>query len=229
MCGRFFRHEVSWEEYHSYLNLFEYAGIDPPEPAYNIAPTQIAPIVRIATEDEPVPKGARHLAPAMWGLVPSWWRKPLSEKKFSTFNARSEGVATSNTFRGAFRHKRCLIPVSGFYEWTGPKGKKTPFAIGLRNRRWFCFAGLWDRATIDGSEIDSFTILTTTPNDLMAGLHTRMPVILDPSQYDRWLDTSSRDVEDLFEPFPSDSMHAWAVRPAVGNVRSQGVELIEDA
>jgi len=229
MCGRFFRHGVSWEEYSSYLNLFENAGIDPPEPAYNIAPTQIAPIIRIAVEDEHVPKGVRHMAPAMWGLVPSWWRKPLSEKKFSTFNARSEGVATSNTFRGSFRHKRCLVPVSGFYEWTGPKGKKTPFAIGLRNRRWFCFAGLWDRATIDGSEIDTFTILTTSPNDLMAGLHTRMPVILDPANYERWLDTSRRDVDDLFEPFETEAMHAWPVAPAVGNVRNQGVTLIEEA
>lgn len=81
---------------------------------------------------------------------------------------------------------------------------------------------------IDGSEIDTFTILTTTPNDLMAGLHTRMPVILDPSDYDRWLDTSSRDVEDLYEPFPSDAMHAWAVGASVGNVRNQGIVLTEE-
>ncbi|MEL7041808.1 MAG: SOS response-associated peptidase [Pseudomonadota bacterium] len=229
MCGRFFRHGVSWEEYSTYLDLFEYAGIDPPEPAYNIAPTQIAPIVRIAMEDENVPAGARHLAPAAWGLVPSWWRKPLKEKTFSTFNARSETVATSNTFRGSFRHKRCLVPASGFYEWTGPKGRKTPFAVGLRNRRWFCFAGLWDRATIDGSQIDTFTILTTTPNDLMAGLHTRMPVILEPGDYQRWLNASHQDVDDLFEPFASDAMQAWPVSPAVGNVRNQGRELIDDA
>lgn len=226
MCGRFFRHGVSWEEYNSYLNLFEYAGIDPPEPAYNIAPTQIAPIIRIADEDEVVPRGERHLAPAAWGLVPSWWHKPLSEKKYPTFNARCEIVATSNTYRGSFRHKRCLVPASGFYDWTGPKGQRTPFAIGLRNRRWFCFAGLWDRATIDGSQFDTFTILTTEPNDLMAGLQTRMPVILEPSDYERWLDVSRRDVEDLFEPFPSATMHAWAVGPAVGNVRNQGIELI---
>lgn len=228
MCGRFFRHGVTWEEYSSYLRFFISEGVEPPEPAYNIAPTQIAPILRIATEDEPVPAGERWLAPARWGLVPSWWRKPLSEKKFSTFNARSETVATSNTFRGAFRHKRCLIPASGFYEWTGSKGSKTPFAIGLRNRRWFYFAGLWDRATSDGSEIDTFTILTTEPNDLMAGLHTRMPVILDPSDCERWLDTSQRDVDDLFDPFPAGAMHAWPVAPTVGNVRNQGAELIQE-
>lgn len=227
MCGRFFRHGVTWEEYYALLSLIVPEGVAPPEPAYNIAPTQIAPIIRLATEDEPM-AGEHTMMPAMWGLVPSWWKKPLSEKKFSTFNARSETIASSNTFRGSFRHKRCLIPVSGFYEWTGPKGKKTPFAIGLRNRRWFCFAGLWDRAMIDGSEVDSFTILTTQPNDLMAGLHTRMPVILEPGEYDRWLDTENRKVEDLFEPFPTDAMHAWAVSPSIGNVRNQGLELISE-
>lgn len=228
MCGRYFRHGMSWAEYHAYLQLFGLDDVQAPEPAYNIAPTQIAPIVRAATEDEPVPAGERFMAPAMWGLVPSWWRKPLNEKKFSTFNARCETVATSNTFRGSFRHKRCLIPASGFYEWTGPKGSKTPYAIGLRNRRWFCFAGLWDRAMIDGSEIDSFTILTTEPNDLMAELHTRMPVILDVSNYELWLDTSNRDVELLFEPFATDAMHAWQIAPAVGNVRNQGEGLIAE-
>ena len=229
MCGRFFRHGVSWEEYHNALNLIHPNGIQPPEPAYNIAPTQYAPIIRMAPEGEDVPRHAIQMAPAMWGLVPSWWKKPLSEKKFSTFNARSEGLEASNTFRGPLRHHRCLIPASGFYEWTGPKGKKQPYAIGLRNRRWFCFAGLWDRAMIDGSEIDTFTILTTKPNDLMAGLHTRMPVILHPSDYRTWLDADNRKVEHLYEPFPTADMHAWPVNPAVGNVRNQGPQLIEEA
>jgi len=228
MCGRFFRHGVTWAEYYAYLNLFGHDDTTPPEPAYNIAPTQFAPIVRAATEDEPYPAGSRRMEPAMWGLVPSWWHKPLKEKKFSTFNARCETVASSNTFRGSFRHRRCLVPVSGFYEWTGPKGKKTPFAIGLRNRRWFCFAGLWDRAMIDGSELDTFTILTTQPNDLMAGLHTRMPVILDPADYALWLDPAQKAVEHLFEPFPTDAMHAWTVGASVGNVRNQGAELIDE-
>ncbi|MEZ5953267.1 MAG: SOS response-associated peptidase [Hyphomonas sp.] len=229
MCGRFFREEVSWAEYHAALSTYIIEGVGPPEAAYNIAPTQYVPIVRLAPEGEAVPAGTREFAPAMWGLVPSWWHKPLKEKKFSTFNARAEGLEESNTFRGAFRHRRCLVPASGFYEWTGPAGRKTPYAIGLRNRRWFCFAGLWDRAMIDGSELDSFTILTTKPNDLMAGLHTRMPVILDPKDYDRWLMAPSKQVHDLFEPFPTDAMHAWPVGPAVGNVRNQGRQLIEEA
>ncbi|MEL6323030.1 MAG: SOS response-associated peptidase [Pseudomonadota bacterium] len=228
MCGRFFRHGVSWSEYRDALSVIAPDGVEAPEAAYNIAPTQIAPIIRLAAEDEPGFAGERLIAPARWGLVPSWWHKPLKEKKFTTFNARSETVATSNTYRGAFRHRRCLIPASGFYEWTGAKGAKTPFAIALRNRRWFCFAGLWDRAVIDGSEFDSFTILTTTPNDLMAGLHTRMPVILSPADYAAWLDPANRDVERMFEPFPTEAMHAWVVGPAVGNVRNQGAALIEE-
>ena len=228
MCGRFFRHGVSWEEYSSALQLVIPESVEPPEPAYNIAPTQIAPVIRIAPEGEDISAGQLQMAPAMWGLVPSWWHKPLSEKKFSTFNARSEGVRESNTFRGAFRHKRCLVPASGFYEWTGPKGQKKPYAIGLRNRRWFCFAGLWDRAMIDGSEIDSFTILTIEANEIMAPLHTRMPVILDPANYSQWLEGDREEAANSFKPFPSDAMHAWPVGKAVGNVRNQGPELIEE-
>ena len=224
MCGRFFRHDVSWEDYHAALSLIPPEGVAPPEAKYNIAPQSIAPIIRY--KDHASDLG---MEPALWGLIPSWWKKPLSEKKFSTFNARAETVHEAATFRGAFRYRRCLVPVSGFYEWSGPKGSKTPFAIGLRNRRWFCFAGLWDRAMIDGSEVDSFTVLTTDPNDLMAGIHTRMPVILDPADYGRWLDPDNRDVSDLYEPFPTDAMHAWPVKSAVGNVRNQGPELIEEA
>ena len=169
MCGRFFRHDVTWEDYHTALGLIVPEGVAPPEAAYNIAPTQLVPIVRHVPEGDGPDTNARELALAMWGLVPSWWHKPLKEKNFSTFNARAETVASSNTFRGAFRHHRCLVPASGYYEWTGAKGAKTPFAIGLSNRRWFCFAGLWDRAMIDGSEVDSFTILTTGANDATAG------------------------------------------------------------
>lgn len=224
MCGRYYLHDVTWAEYRARLAIIEPDNVAPPEAKYNIAPMSIAPIIRPREHHQE----GYELAPAMWSLVPGWWRKPLSEKKFSTFNARSETVDTSNTFRGAFRHHRCLIPMSGFYEWTGPKGSKTPFAISLRNRRWFCCAGLWDRAMVDGSELDTFTILTTTPNDVMAGLHTRMPVIIHSDDYERWLHDDYRQVGDLMRPFPAADMHAWPVSPAVGNVRNQGKELIEE-
>ncbi|WP_084395630.1 SOS response-associated peptidase [Henriciella aquimarina] len=228
MSGRFFRHDVSWADYQSAFSILQAPpGIAPPEAAYNIAPGQIVPILR-HLPDRPGRAPIGELAPALWGLVPSWWKKPLSEKNFETFKARCETVAESNTFRGAFRHHRCLVPASGFYEWSGPRGRRQPFAAGLRNRRWFCFAGLWDRAMIDGSEIDTFAILTTRPNDVMAGISTRMPVILRPEDYARWLDVEERRVSDLFAPFPAADMHAWPVGPDVGNVRNQGPELAQE-
>ncbi len=226
MCGRFFRHDISWADYAGALDLIIPDKVDPPEATYNAPPMSHQPVFRLAERN---PDGRCELAPMLWSLIPSWWKKPLQEKTFSSFNAKCETAAEKPVFRGAFRYRRCLVPVSGFYEWTGPKGSKLPFAIALRNRRWFCLAGLWDRAMIDGSEIDSFTILTTIPNDVVAGLHTRMPVIIAPDQYARWLDPQSGPVGDLFEPFPAADMHAWPVSPDVGNVRNNRPDLIEEA
>ena len=223
MCGRFFRHGVTWAEYRAALDLIPPEDVDPPEPTYNAAPMSLQPVIRRADQ-------ADHLimAPKIWSLIPFWWNKPLSEKKFTSFNAKAETAAEKPVFRGAFKYRRCIVPLSGFYEWTGQKGSKIPFAIALRNRRWFCMAGLWDRSMIDGSEIESFTVLTTTPNDLMAGIHTRMPVILKPEDYSRWLDPESGPVDDLFEPFATEDMHAWVVGRDVGNVRNNHPGLIEE-
>lgn len=137
MCGRHFRHCVSWEEYHAQLSLFRPDDIPEINPAYNVAPTQLAPIIRLRDESDDL-----ELAFARWDLVPRWWKKPLSEKKFSTFNAKSEDVAEKPTFRAAFKDRPCLLPMSGYYEWTGKKGLKQAHAIAMRNRRWFCVAGL---------------------------------------------------------------------------------------
>ncbi|MEM1151685.1 MAG: SOS response-associated peptidase [Pseudomonadota bacterium] len=223
MCGRFFRHGVTWADYRAAMDLIPPGGVDPPEPTFNAAPMSLQPVIRQAEKETHY-----ELVPMVWSLIPSWWKKPLSEKKFTSFNAKCETLAEKPVFRGAYKYRRCLVPISGFYEWTGPKGAKTPFAISLRNRRWFCLAGLWDRAMIDGSEIESFTVVTTTPNDLMAGLHTRMPVILRPEDYSRWLDARSGPVDDLFEPFATEDMHAWVVGPDVGNVRNHPPGLADE-
>lgn len=223
MCGRFFRHDVTWADYRAALDLIPPENVEPPGPTYNAAPMSLQPVIRKAERADHY-----ELVPMVWSLIPSWWKKPLSEKKFTSFNARFETLAEKPVFRGAFKYRRCLVPISGFYEWTGPKGSKIPFAISLRNRRWFCLAGLWDRAMIDGSEIESFTVVTTTPNDLMAGIHTRMPVILRPEDYVRWLDPESGPVDDLFEPFATEDMHAWVVGPDVGNVRNNHPGLSEE-
>lgn len=223
MCGRFFRTEVSYEEYLAHFDLSREGDFPGTEAAYNVAPTQTAPVIR-----RPQGSTQAQLASARWGLVPFWWNKPVKEMKFSTFNARSETAATSRVFRSAFRHRRCLVPVSGYYEWSGPRGRKTPYAIGCRNRRWFSLGGLWEKSVIDGNEIESFTILTTTPNERMAKIHNRMPVIVHPRNYARWLDADWGDVSELCSPYPAEEMEAWKVGAAVGNVRNQGRELIAE-
>jgi putative SOS response-associated peptidase YedK len=189
----------------------------------------MAPILRIAPDGEYAPRGAIQVAPAFWGLVPVWWNRPLAEKNFSTFNARAEGIAGSNTFSGAFRQGRCLVPASGFYVWSGGKGHATPFAVGPTDEQgdaaWFCFAGLWSRWMYEGSEIDTFVIVTCEPNAAVAGLAASMPVILAPGDYARWLDPFAAHPETLLKPAPPDALRVWPAHPAVGNVRNQGAEM----
>ncbi|MFT3725873.1 MAG: SOS response-associated peptidase [Hyphomonadaceae bacterium] len=222
MTSRFFRRAISWADYRAAIDLVAPPHVDAPEPEYNIAPGGFAPILRRAPEGEYAPRHAIQIAPAYWGLVPVWWKQPLSEKKFSTFNARAADIETSNTFSGAFRQGRCLVPASGFYAWTSG----TPFAFALRSGAWFCFAGLWSRAMIDGSEFDTFAIVTTEPNLAVAGLSSSMPVILSPQHYARWLDPHDRDPHALLMPCPADDLRAWPANPAVGNVRNQGEALL---
>ena len=231
MTARFFRRAIDWPDYRAVIDLVPPPGIHAPEAEYNIAPSQPCPILRRAPEGEYAPRHAIQIAPAFWGLVPVWWKKPLIEKKFSTFNARAEHIADSATFSGAFRQNRCLVPASGFYVWSraggaNHKGAGTPFAFALKDWPWFCFAGLWSRAAIDGSEFDTFAIITTGANLAVAGLAESMPVILDPADYLRWLDLEARDPMALLKPCPSDALRAWPANPAVGNVRNQGVGLL---
>lgn len=226
MTARFFRRAIDWSAYRARLDLVPPPHIVPPEPQYNIAPSQMAPVLRIAPEGEYAPRGAIQIAPAFWGLIPVWWNKPLSEKKFASFNARAETIAESRAFSGAFRQGRCLIPASGFYAWSGAKGHSTPFAIGPSDRAWFCFAGVWSRWMYEGSEVDTFAIITCEPNLAVAGLASSMPVILDPADYTGWLDPFATHPEMLLKPSPPDTIRVWPAHPAVGNVRNQGPEVM---
>ena len=227
MCGRFFRHGVTWKEYHSALNMLSVPDSEPPQSAYNIAPSQSVPIIKIETDQDAPEEGSAVMHPAMWGLVPHWWKRPLLEKKFATFNAKSEEAADKPSFRAALRYRHCLVPASGYYEWRTSAGKKQPFAIGLQNHRWFFFAGLWDRIWVDGSPLDSFTILTTAANELLSPLHKRMPIIVAQEHAHKWLNLSREADELIFASHPSENMHYWPVGASVGNVRNQGEELIE--
>ncbi len=221
MCGRHFRHGVTWEEYHAQLSLFRPDEIPKINPAYNIAPTQQAPIIRGREDSDEL-----ELVFARWDLIPRWWKKPLSEKKFSTFNAKGEDAAQKASFRASFKDRPCLLPMSGYYEWVGTRGSKQPYAIAMRNRRWFCVAGLWDRAYVDEEHLDSFTILTKEASSEMAELHHRMPVIPEPSKAAEWIRSTPGERYKIIETAKSDQLHFWKVGPSVGNVRNQGQALI---
>ncbi len=162
--------------------LFEVAERPNLPPRYNIAPSQEAPVVRADAA------GGRVLAPMRWGLIPSWAKE--AKIGYRMINARAETVAEKPAFRSALRHRRCLVPADGFYEWRKLGTVKQPYRITRADGAPFAFAGLWERwRAPDGGLIDSFTIITTAANELLRPIHDRMPVILDPADHGPWLDT----------------------------------------
>lgn len=205
--------------------IFRCTGEDAFPPRYNIAPTDPAMIVRLDHRHN------RELALVRWGLIPSWVKDP---REFTTLiNARSETASEKPSFRAALRHRRCLVPTDGFYEWTGRPGAKQPHLIRMRGGGLFALAGLWEHwLGADGSEIDTMAILTTTANADVAHIHDRMPVILEAADHDRWLDCrpgSAEHIADLVEPPPSGRLETIAVNPKLNNPRAEGPELIEPA
>ena len=191
------------------------------EPRYNIAPSQNVGIIR---QDRAKPE--RHLSLARWGLIPYWAKDPSIGYKL--INARSETVTDKPAFRKAFECRRCLIPADGFYEWKRAEKAKQPFRFGLHDDSLFAFAGLWDRWK-DGSGlvVESCSILTTTPNALLADVHDRMPVILSPEHYDLWLDPGFRCTKALtamLGPFDATLMRRYPVSTRVNFVRNDDPE-----
>lgn len=192
---------------------------------YNIAPTQYVPIV--AQEDGAEPD-VREL---YWGLIP-FWAKDMSIGVRS-INARGESVDEKPTFRDAFKKRRCLVPASGFYEWKqGPDKKtKTPYYFtGSEEEEPLVFAGLWERWDKAGEEVQSFTIITTEANGLMAPIHNRMPVILQPDQWEAWLDPENKDrnsLKAMLQPAAEGLLKYWEVGPYVNNPRHEGEQCIE--
>lgn len=190
-------------------------------PRYNIAPTQPVGVVRI---DE---AGQRVFTLVRWGLLPAWVKDP---RTFTTLiNARAESAAEKPSFRGAFRHKRCLVPADGFYEWTGPAGAKRPHLIRPRDRGPMAFAGLFESwLGADGSELDSMAILTVAANATVRPIHDRMPAILPPSAFDAWLDCRGVDAKAataLLRPAEADLLDVVEVDPRLNNPRNEGAQL----
>lgn len=190
-------------------------------PRYNIAPTQPVAAVRLGK------KGQRELTHFHWGLIPSWSKDPKMASRM--INARSETVTEKASFRNAFKRRRCIIPATGFYEWQKQDGGKQPMYIHPTDEDLFGLAGLWEIwSSPDGGEIESCTILTTTPNELMEDIHNRMPVILEPEDYDLWLDPGD-DPETglhLLRPFPTPKMAAYPVSTLVNSPRNDSYDCV---
>ena len=194
-------------------------------PSFNIPPQSMQPVVRLDSET-----GERELTVMRWGLVPFWSKD--GKAAFNTINARAETVTTSPAFREAMKRQCCLVPADWFYEWQKVDAKtKQPYAIALQDGSLFAFAGLWEtwRDRVTGKTLETYTIITTGPNELMEQLHNRMPVILHRQDYERWMapaDPAQLPV-DLLRPFPADDMKAWRVSNDVGNVRNNRPDLCE--
>jgi putative SOS response-associated peptidase YedK len=224
MCGRYGRRSdkqrIAEAMQVNPNNVFE----EDLPPSYNVAPETYQPIVRLSRDS-----GERELALLRWGLVPFWSRNGKS--LFSSINARAEGLETRPAYREAFQKRRCLVPADFFYEWQRLDEKtKQPYAIELKNQPIFALAGLWDswKDKATGTRLETYTIVTTIPNELMASIHNRMPVILAPRNYERWLApaASGQLPIDLLRPFPAQQMYAWKVSRAVGNVKNDQPELL---
>jgi putative SOS response-associated peptidase YedK len=189
---------------------------------YNSAPTQLAPVVRLAEGG-----GKRELVMLRWGLVP-FWAKDLAIGA-RLINARADGVAEKPAFRSAFRRRRCLVPADGFYEWQGIAKAKQPMRIVVGDGEPFAFAGLWERwdKGPDGA-VESFTIITTDAAASIAPIHARMPVMLAPEDHGAWLEQAAQleALRGLLRPFPADRLRAYAVSTRVNFVRNDDAACI---
>ena len=227
MCGRFARR--STQEV-----LADWFGVEQEDmpffsPTFNAAPQSTQPVVRLNPAT-----GRREFALMRWGLVPFWAKD--QKLGLSTINARAEEAASRPVFREAMKKRRCLVPADAFYEWQRPQPgadakTRRPFALALASGEPYAFAGLWERwKPKEGSVLETFAILTTDPNEVAEKVHNRMPVILDPRDYDRWMEPGdpSRPPIDLLRPYAAEKMRAWPVHGRVGNVRNNDPQLLEE-
>lgn len=228
MCGRAYQTYTEDELYARYIN--ERAKRNPLglKPNYNLAPTQLSPVVLVKDGD-------RSISLFRWGLIPFWAKDLKSASKYSLINARGEEIAEKRSYKDAFQKRRCIVPLSGFFEWqrVSPKDK-TPFAIHLKNAPIMSVAGVWEQWKSDttGEIVDSFSIVTTDANSFMSRIHDRMPVILPPEKEAEWLDPENRDVPKLLEllrPSADDALDAYRISTAVNSPRNNAPAVLEPA
>ena len=223
MCGRFTLYASPGEV----ATLFDLPEEPILAPRYNVAPTQPVGLVRLNPNSH-----EREWALTHWGLIPSWSKDPSIGARM--INARSETVAEKPSFRAAFKRRRCLVPVSGFYEWKKLAKGKQPHYITAPDGEPLAIAGLWEYwEGADGSALESCTLLTTTANDLMSPLHDRMPVFIAPEDFAEWLGDGKEEgrryldsLQHLLRPAPEDLLTAYPVSPYVSNARNEGESCI---
>jgi len=213
MCGRY-----SLGNTDGMTEFFEISEVRLP-PRFNIAPSQLAPTIRMDEE------GKRKLDQLQWGLVPHWFKdKPSSSM---LINARGETVHQKPAFRSAFRRNRCLVPADGFFEWRKMAGGKQPYFISLKHQPLFAFAGIWDRVFKEPDPLESFSIVTCEANELISDVHARMPVILPPENFDNWLRSDDQcQLQDLLVPYPAEEMQMYPVSKLVNSPANDRPECV---
>jgi putative SOS response-associated peptidase YedK len=224
MCGRYARRSDK-------QRIAEYFAVHGPSlpdfgPSWNVAPQTFQPVVRLNRDT-----GERDLVLMRWGLIPFWAKDPSIGLR--TINAKAETITTAPAFREAIKYRRGLVPADAFYEWQKLDAKnRQPFAIAMKDGQPYALAGLWEKwkDRKAGTELLTFTVITTDPNEVVQPMHDRMPVIIPERDYDRWLRAEpDRPPIDLLRPFDAEKMTAWKVEKAVGNVKNDRPELIEPA
>ena len=218
MCGRFTR-MYTWRELVALYRLTDPAPSSNLQPRYNICPT--------TTIDVMIERGGkRRLEQMRWGLMPTWWNKPLKELRLATFNARAETVAERPFFRSAFKRARCLIPASGYYEWRTVGKEKQPYNFTRRDGQIISIAGLWSewKNPETGNPQNTCTMIITQANNFVAGIHDRMPVILEKKQFDAWLDDDAEPASlvKMLKPAGERVLMSRPVSKRVNSSRADG-------
>lgn len=221
MCGRY----TQTQSAQAIAQAFNLDDVPTLPPRYNIAPTQLVGTI-LATQQH----RDRQFRVLRWGLVPRWAKDPAIGARM--INARAETVAEKPSFRSSIRYRRCLVIADGFYEWQRQERKKQPYYFQLADHRPFGFAGLWEHweSQTTGEVLATCTILTTDANAVLQPIHDRMPVILPPAAYDRWLDpdqTKTAALLPLLRPYPAEEMSSYPVSALVNRATNNQPDCLQ--
>ena len=221
MCGRFTQKSSPNQLGLGITNVVEKADVTS---HYNAAPGQEHWVIRQNPKT-----GERTLDRLWWGLIPHWCKDEEGGRK--PINAKAETVAQLPSFRDAYRHRRCLVPIDNFFEWKAIKTgmPKQPYAIGMKSGEPFALAGIWENWKRPGSEewVRTFAIITTNSNELVSAIHDRMPVIIAPEDYTRWLSTLDPDPRDLLVPYPAELMTMWPISTRVNKPENDDASILD--